>query len=278
MVPVAGMLAGEYMGDTDVNGLTGKKIVITRAPHQAGALEMLLRVRGAVPLLYPCIDIAPPDDPQPLILALQEAAAGAFDWLILTSANTVAALARQLTTVALPPERFARLRVAAVGPATAEIASQALGVHIQAVPDAYRAEALLAHLPPLAGKRVLLPQSALAAPTLVEGLRAHGAQVTAVHAYQTVMGSGGVHLSAALAAREIDAITLTSASTITNLVQRLHTEGSNTAVLHSTCLACIGPSTAAAVHTHGFSAAVMPAEHTLDGLVTALEHYFAAQT
>jgi hypothetical protein len=42
--------------------LDGKFIVNTRATHQAKGLNTLLRMRGAVPLDYPCIAIAPPED------------------------------------------------------------------------------------------------------------------------------------------------------------------------------------------------------------------------
>jgi len=57
--------------------LAGKRVVNTRAAHQAAELDDLLRGRGAVPVSYPCIAIAPPADPAPLDAALRDAAAGA---------------------------------------------------------------------------------------------------------------------------------------------------------------------------------------------------------
>ncbi|HEY7092102.1 MAG TPA: uroporphyrinogen-III synthase, partial [Ktedonobacterales bacterium] len=70
-----------------MSGLQGKAIVVTRAPHQADALALLLAGAGAMPVFYPCVDIAPPNDPTPLDTALRAASAGDFDWLALTSAN-----------------------------------------------------------------------------------------------------------------------------------------------------------------------------------------------
>ena len=61
--------------------LVGKRVVITRAPHQADELAALLRERGAEALLYPCIDIAPPEDSAALDAALHTAANGGFDCL-----------------------------------------------------------------------------------------------------------------------------------------------------------------------------------------------------
>jgi uroporphyrinogen-III synthase len=45
--------------------LVGKRIVNTRAVHQAEALNTLLRARGALPLDYPCIAIVPSQDSAP---------------------------------------------------------------------------------------------------------------------------------------------------------------------------------------------------------------------
>ena len=59
--------------------LASLKIVSTRAPDQAEELDRLLRARGATPLDYPCIDIAPPPDPSALDAALRAAAGGWFN-------------------------------------------------------------------------------------------------------------------------------------------------------------------------------------------------------
>ena len=81
-----------------MNGLQGKAIVVTRAPHQADALALLLAEAGAMPMFYPCVDIAPPDDSVPFDAALRAVSAGEFAWLALTSANTVWAMASSITT------------------------------------------------------------------------------------------------------------------------------------------------------------------------------------
>ena len=43
-----------------MNELAGKRIVNTRAAHQAAEFSALLRQHGAIPIEYPCIEIAPP--------------------------------------------------------------------------------------------------------------------------------------------------------------------------------------------------------------------------
>jgi uroporphyrinogen-III synthase len=258
--------------------LTDKRVVNTRAVHQAAELDALLRARGAEPVSYPCIDIAPPADPAPLDAAIGDAAAGRFDWLALTSANTALALARRLETLGYPPGALAGLRVAAVGPATASAARDLLGIEVDAIPDDYQAEALADALQTPTGTRVFLPQSGIARPTLAEKLVAAGMVVSVVPAYQTVIGAGGASVPAMLEAGQIDGVTFTSPSTVTNFIRRLASQGGDTAHLENVCIACIGPSTAEAARASGLRVSVIPAEHTLDGLVAGLETFYQSKT
>lgn len=252
--------------------MRGKRIVITRAQHQAGELASLLSRYGAEALLYPCIAIVPPEDTRQLDRAVWEMASGAFDWLVLTSANAVKILAQRLaTTDLLPPSHLA---LACVGPATAEAAQTLLNMQASAVPEDYVAEALVELIKPVLPARVLLLQAEKARPVLREQLAAAGATITALTAYRTVQGEGGVHLSSLLKTRQVDAITFTSASTVEHCVRRLQAEGAGLELLVHVCLACIGPVTAQAILAAGLVVGVMPVEHTIEGLVEALEAYF----
>lgn len=251
-----------------MSALAGKRIVNTRAEHQAGELDERLHAAGALPLAYPCIAIVPPTDMDPLDDALRAAVDGAFDWLVLTSANVVAALAERLD--ALGAGRLpAALRTAAVGAGTAAACVRSLGHTPVAVPGDAVAEALLAGLPAVDGARVLLPQGDLARPLLAEGLTDRGAAVTAVTAYRTVRGSGGVDLPRLLDAGRVDAAACTSPSTVYNLIARVETEGGSRQRLQRLPVACIGPVTAAAAEGAGLSA-LTARPHSLDGLIEAL--------
>lgn len=246
--------------------MTGKRIVNTRATHQSSRFTALLQSQGAEVIEYPCIATVPPEDDRPLREALANLAH--FDWLLLTSANTVLALAESSP---LPP---ARRGIAAIGPATARTAQAHLGLETVLLPETFTAEALGAVLPIQPGERVLIPTSAIARTTLADTLRARGAEVTVVEAYRTVLGTGGSPVPALLAQKRVDAVTFTSASTVENFMARLSTEGGNRADLASVCIACIGPQTAEMAKSHGLQVDVMPATHTLDGLITVLVKYF----
>ena len=302
--------------------LTGKRIVNTRATHQNSRFSALLQTHGAEVIEYPCIAIVPPENDTPLREALANLAA--FDWLVLTSANAVLALAvlgfPSLRFPSLPPapslpitgkgggdrEGFpappqpsplptqpspiigrgwreapgegnsagGKPSLAAVGPATAKAVKNYLGLETTLLPETFTAETLGETLPIRPGERVLIPTSAIAPPTLAEMLTARGAEVTVVEAYRTVRGTGGANIPRLLAERRVDGVTFTSASTVTNFLARLESEGGSQGDLANVCIACIGPQTAAMAQAHGLHVDVMPTTHTLDGLIAALQNYY----
>jgi uroporphyrinogen-III synthase len=248
--------------------LSGKRVVNTRDAHQAAELDRLLEERGAVPLPYPCIAIGPPLDRRPLVDALTALAAGRFDWLVLTSANTVAALERHAAGGSVPIGPG--IAVAAIGPATAA-AARRLGLEVAVVPNDHHGLALAATLPVRAGARVLLPASEIARPELATALAARGAEVTTVSAYRTVVGEGGVDLPRLLADGEVDAVTFASSSAVDGLVARLSREGGAPSTLREVPLVCIGERTRQTALERGFDTAVAAERSTLGGLIAALE-------
>ena len=246
--------------------MTGRRIVNTRATHQLSRLTTLLEQAGATVVEYPCIAIVAPEDTKPLTDALQCLAS--YDWLVLTSANTVAALS-SLGVVA------DGLKVAAVGSSTANAVKAQLGRETALLPEHFTAESLAQALPIQPGERVLIPSSAIAGPALADILTQRGAKVTVVEAYRSVLGAGGENVPALLAQKQIDAVTFTSASTVANFLTRLDSEGGRRPDLACVCIACIGPQTAAMAQAQGLVVSVMPEVHTLYGLVAALAKYFS---
>jgi uroporphyrinogen III methyltransferase/synthase len=254
--------------------MTSPTIVITRAAHQAGEMKAQLEAAGFHTLLYPAIAIQPPADARALDAALRNARD--YDWLILTSANAVEAVALRLQALGLPSDALHGPAIAAVGPATARAVRERLGLQVAVVPPKAVGESLLAALPIAAGQRALLPRAAQARDVLPDGLRARGVDIRVVDAYETVLGHGGDDLPAALATGQVDAITFTSPSTVRNTLRRLQIEaGLSADALAGVLIACIGPVTADAAKTAGLSVAVMPETYTVPGLVAALRHVFS---
>ena len=154
--------------------LAGLRVLVTRAAHQAGKLSEGLRALGAESVEVPVLEIQPPIDLAPLDRALRSL--DAYDWLILTSTNTLHAISGRSTRFAVNPGRAEGLKVAAVGHATAEMARH-YGFTVDVVPEAYIAESLIAVLGDLVkGKRVLLARAAIARDVIPDALRAAGAK------------------------------------------------------------------------------------------------------
>jgi uroporphyrinogen-III synthase len=121
--------------------LAGRRVLVTRAAHQAGKLNDGLRALGAEPVEVPVLEIQPPVDFAPLDRALRSL--DSYDWLILTSANTVRALADRAQTLGVRlATATSGLKVAAVGDATATAARNA-GFAVALVPETYVAESLI---------------------------------------------------------------------------------------------------------------------------------------
>ncbi len=70
---------------------------------------------------------------------------------------------------------------------------------------------------------------------------------------------------------EIDVVTFTSSSTVSNLVAVFKEEQP---AINSAKVACIGPKTADTAVRAGLRVDIVASEHTIPGLVAAIEHYF----
>jgi len=88
-------------------------VLVPRGGKWGDDVAATLRESGAIPVIAPLINFASADDAPALAEALDRLQAGAFDWVVVTSATTVDVLAGQ--EVRIPPGT----RIAAVGETTA---------------------------------------------------------------------------------------------------------------------------------------------------------------
>ncbi len=188
--------------------------------------------------------------------------------MVLTSRNGVAAVWDRLTARGRDARAFAGTHVCAIGPATAEALAEH-GIRADLVPERFTTEGVLAALREagVAGRRVLLLRADIAPPDLPDGLRDAGAGVRAVPAYRTTPADGRRAELDRLLAGGLDAVTFTSSSTVTNLIEVL---GGDVAALDGALIASIGPATSAAARAAGLRVDVEAGVHTIDGLVGAL--------
>lgn len=220
-------------------------------------------------LEIPAIALEPPDSYAPLDAVLRDIRA--YQWLIVTSANGVEALRARMAALGVAPDQFAHLQIAAVGSATAAALRDA-GLAVTLTPREYVAESLVEALGDrVSGQRVLLARAAVARDIIPDALRARGASVEVVDAYQTVIPSESVTAIGTLfssARRPPDAATFTSSSTVTNFLALAEAAG---AVRPPSMKAVsIGPITSATLREHGWHPAAEADPHDLGGLVEAV--------
>ena len=257
-----------------MSALAGKRIVNTRAAHQAEPLDRLLRGAGATTVAFPCIAIEPIDSPDlhDLVIGL---VAQSYDWLVLASSNAAEALLAALVEFRAPLPLIG-VRIATIGAITAESATPLGALFESASEPSATAQDLARLLPIEQGQRVALPQSAIAPAALEEMLVARGAEVHAVAVYQTVCGSGGEEIADSYGQIQIDAITLCSGSAARGFVERLGIPIADLASLLSNVpVACLGPSTASVAGELGLPNLLIAPQPTLDDLVALLESAFA---
>lgn len=248
--------------------LQDRRILVTRRSEQSGSLVDALSALGATVVEVPLIAQEPPEDAGPLDRALGRLAS--YEWLAFTSANAVDAMADRLARLGatLP----ARLRLAAVGPTTAQAIRKRFDdrrVDLQPVSQ-YRAEGLVEAFRALdlAGQHVLLPVSDRARDTLAAGLRAQGAHVEAVAAYRTVTPDDARQRLERTLAEGVDLVLLASPSAVDGLRQALGDRARGLAV------AVIGPVTEQAARDAGLDVRIVASPATAPGLAAAAQRFF----
>lgn len=256
----------------DNRALFGQKVLVPRPAHQARETAKALRQRAAAPLVCPAIEILPAPDSARLARAVREA--GSYDWVVFTSANGVSSFFEEVERAGLDARVFGSARLAVIGPKTGE-ALRSFGLKADLCARTYVAESLLEDL--LAQgtpTRVLIPRAKEARELLPEELRAAGALVDVVPAYETrsVSGEAAARLREAVV-EQADVVLLTSSSMVDSLVAALGPEARE--LLDSVTVACIGPITAKTAKKHQLRVHVESQVHTVAGVLDALEAHFS---
>ena len=257
----------------DSRPLFGLRIVVTRARTQAAELLTHLKELGADPIEAPTIEIVPVDDPAPLDEAC--ARVGSFDWVVLSSTNAASYFMSHFLASSRDVRDLKGVQLCAVGPATADSLSH-YGLKVDLIPDEYHGEGVVRALEgsqKLTGARILLPRANLANDELPDQLRAAGAAVTTVTAYQTAAVDfdtpGGPDVYRLLLEKRIDIVTFTSGSSVRNFVKVIGVD-QTVDLLNQVDVACIGPVTAGTASRLGITTTIMPSDYTVPAMVQAI--------
>jgi uroporphyrinogen III methyltransferase/synthase len=252
--------------------------MVTRPLAQSKEITSLLERLGASVVHCPTIQVVEPSDWAPLDRAIDEL--GSYDWLVFTSSNGVQFFFRRLIERGLYErgglDRLPGLTTFAIGPATAA-ALEAAGARVDLIASESKAEgalrAIIDHLggeQRLRGLRFLIPRARVAREVLPAELGRLGARVDAVEAYQTIRPEAdGDRLVALFKDRKIDAITFTSASTVSNFAALVGMKDLS-GLFENVAVASIGPVTTQAAAEHGIRRVIQPRTYNAAALVAAL--------
>jgi uroporphyrinogen-III synthase len=240
--------------------LRGWRVLVPRGGPWGDGVAATLRARGATPVIAPLVNFAPSTDQATLEQALADLAAGAFDWVTVTSATTVDVLYAYRAVIP------ATTRVAAVGETTAA-ALAAVGYRVDLVPDddnsaAGMATQLLALEPQ--PRRILTLRSEVAKPVLTRMLIEAGHDVRSVVAYRTVGVPVTERIAHDVATGRINAILVTSGSVAEQVSEQFPV------IPESTVVAAIGPRTAKDARRAGLPVSVVARDQSVDALLTAV--------
>lgn len=269
-----------------MTALTNRRILVTRAAHQASKLSEGLRALGVDPVEVPVLEIRPPEDLRPLDRAL--GALASYDWLIFTSVNTVQALIDRSTTEGAPfisqshremggvstLSISPHTKVAAIGSSTAAALREA-GIRVDFIPVNYVAESLVSNPKSYwPGQRVLLARASLARDIIPDALRAAGATVDVVDAYRNVLPNDAPEKLQAALAGKLDAATFTSSSSVTHLAKAATQAGISFPIPAIPAIS-IGPITTQTLREHNWPPTAEANPHDISGLIAAVAEFFS---
>ena len=264
---VVGAVADLALSWFENRPLFGRTIVVTRAREQASELRARLEALGADVIELPAIEIDP--------VAVTVPDLTAYEWLVLTSANGVSAFfERGLYAAGHDARALAGLRIAVIGPGT-EAALTRHGLRADLVPDRFVAEALLDAFPAPSAKaaRVLLARAEQARDVLPDGLQEKGYDVDVLTVYRAVRADPDPAAVERVLGGGVDAVTFTSSSTVTNLLDVVGDLPDPQPLVVS-----IGPVTSKTAVDQGLRVDAEAERHTIDGLVDALIDAFSSHS
>jgi uroporphyrinogen-III synthase len=267
--------------------LKGRTVAITRPAGQAEEACKLIEQKGGVPYHMPAIDIKGLSNFEPIKKFIGELQKQQVDYVIFMSTNGINYLfsaAGSLKQTSQLKEGLAKTFVVAVGPRTAEALEKDYHVQVGLVPFKYSSEGLIECLQDkkLKGKRIRIPRTSNATPTLTDKLKEMGADVEEIYVYESSLPVDEKLKNKFfddLTAGKIDAIVFGSGLSAKNIFKMLSEkapmERLRSIVNSKVTTVAIGPTTAEALTEMGVKVDVMPEDYLFEKALETLARYWS---
>lgn len=268
--------------------LKGRVVAITRPAGQAEEAGKLIEEKGGIPYYIPAIEIKGLSNFASTKKFITELTDLQVDYVIFMSTNGVKYLfcvAEELKLTRQLKEGLCAAFVVAVGPRTAEALEKEYSVHVSLVPTKYSSEGLIECFEEgeVEGKKIRIPRTSNATPTLTNKLKEMGADVEEIYVYESGMPvDDGLKdkFFDDLSAGRIDALVFGSGLSAKNIFHMLSDRGP-VEVIRSLLNAkvttvAIGPTTAEALKELGVKVDVVPKDYLFENALAALAQYWNA--
>jgi uroporphyrinogen-III synthase len=265
--------------------LKGKTIALTRPAGQAEEAGKLITDMGGVPYYIPAIEIKGLSNFASVKKFITDLYKGQVDYVILMSTNGVKYLfeaADTLKQTSQLMEGLAKTIMIAIGPRTAE-ALQECHIKVDLVPTKYSSDGLIECFQDrnILGKKIRIPRTSNATPTLTEKLKEMGANVEEIYVYES-----GLPMDEKLKAKfyedltcgRIDAIVFGSGLSAKNIFKMLSEkapmERLRKIIKDKVTTVAIGPTTAEALREMDIKVDVVPEDYLFENSLAALAEYW----
>jgi uroporphyrinogen-III synthase len=266
--------------------LNGKTIAITRPIGQAEEAGKLIQAMGGVPYYIPAIEIKGLSNPKPVKKFINELVEGQVDYVILMSTNGVKFLFEAAETLKISSKLqkgLAKTFLIAVGPSTAESLNEK-GIRVDIVPTKYSSEGLIEFFQdePLKGKKIRIPRTSNATPTLTNQLREKGAYVEEIYVYES-----GLPLDEKLKEKFYEDLTqgrihalvfgsgLSAKNIFKMLTEKVPIEQLRNIILDKVTTVAIGPTTAEALKELHVKVDVVPEDYLFEKALAGLAWFWS---
>ena len=253
--------------------LHGRRVLVTRARHQAEDFHRILADLGAWVVDIPTIEVRPMRVDASVRTAI--AKLDETQLVVFASANAVEIFFDMLFELRRDARALRNSRLCAIGPETARTL-EAHGLRPELVSGEYTAEGLAETLGSwnLTDARILIPRASQNRDALPAILAKRGAEVEILTVYELATPAGAaVALQELFAKDPVDVVTFTSTATVANFARAFRPEELET-VLIRTKVACMGPVTADTARRLGMRVDIIAGEYTTRGLAQAVATHF----
>ncbi|WP_078545295.1 uroporphyrinogen-III synthase [Litchfieldia alkalitelluris] len=243
--------------------LLGKKILVTRGKDQAKEFSLKIKELGGTPVEVPLISFQYPSKLEKIKETIKRL--DTYDWLIFTSENGVEFFFEALGHQSVLP------KIAVIGSKTNEALSQK-GFQADLIPSDFVAESLTQAFKPLLkeGERFLLARGNLSRSHIPNELKELGGVVDDLVIYENSMNTSEKEkLIYLLKENQVDVLTFTSPSTVTNFIKLLEGQPWREWI-DDKVIAAIGPITKSALQEAGILVQVCPTTYTTDTMLQEL--------